>query len=172
MSTKSKSSIIIGIDPGTLVTGYGLIVATGSTYTPLDFGCIRPPVKMKLSERYHIIAKALSEILEVFNPVALAVETQYMAKNVQSTLKLGMARGIVMLTARQRGLSIYQYSPSSAKKAVVGHGNASKSQVQTMVKLLLGLQTIPEPADAADALALAICHAHTLCYDDPSDKEI
>jgi crossover junction endodeoxyribonuclease RuvC len=167
-----KEKIILGVDPGTLVTGFGVILVSGQKYKALDFGCIRPPPSLKLSERYHIIATALGEIVEKHTPSAIAVETQYVAKNVQSALKLGMARGVVMVTARQKGVSIFQYSPSHAKKAVVGRGSASKSQVQEMVKLLLGLSRIPEPADAADALALAICHAHTLCYHDPSEMEI
>lgn len=169
---QSQTKIIIGIDPGTRVTGYGVIRAIGASYTAIDYGCIRPPLAKKLSDRYLIIATALGEILALHRPYALAVETQYVAKNVQSTLKLGMARGIVLVAAKQKQISVYEYSPSTAKKAVTGRGNATKEQVQAMVQVLLGLTSIPEPDDAADALALAICHAHTLCYHDPEEMEI
>lgn len=172
MNKQNEPLIILGIDPGTLVTGYGLISVNHNCYTLIDFGCIRPPAKLKLSERYHIIASGVSQIIERHRPSALSVETQFVAKNVQSTLKLGMACGVVIVTAKQKGVSVYQYSPSTAKKAVVGRGGASKAQVQAQVQLLLGLKCLPEPADAADALALAICHAHTITYYDPSDKEI
>ncbi len=172
MPKQSKATIIIGIDPGTRVTGYGIIKAIGNLYTAIDYGCIRPPESKKLSERYLIIATALGNILESYRPHALAVETQYVAKNVQSAIKLGMARGIAIVAAKQRQVAVYEYTPSRAKKAVAGRGNATKHQVQTMVQLLLSLQSIPEPDDAADALALAICHAHTLCYHDPDEMEI
>jgi crossover junction endodeoxyribonuclease RuvC len=172
MTYSNDEKVIIGIDPGTVITGYGLISVKGNNFTPIDFGCIKPPAKLKLSERYHIIASALGEILDHYTPAAMAVESQYFAKNAQSVLKLGMVRGVIMVAARQKKIPIYQYSPSSAKKAVVGRGNATKMQVQNMVKALLNLERIPEPDDAADALALAICHAHTLCYYDPTDKEI
>lgn len=164
--------IIIGIDPGTLITGYGIIKVFGSSNEVVDFGCIRPPSSEKLSERYLIIFNSLEKILEMHQPIALAVETQYFSKNVQSILKLGMARGAVIVAAKRKNIPVYEYSPTRAKKAVVGCGNASKRQVQIMVQALLNLKSLPEPNDAADALALALCHAHTMCYDDPSHMEI
>lgn len=153
--------IIIGVDPGTLVTGYGVIRAEGNLFEALDFGCIRPPVALKLSDRYQIIFECIQSILEKYRPEVLIVETQYVHKNVQSAIKLGMARGIIMLAAKLKGLKVYQYAPSEAKQAVVGKGNATKHQVQQMVKCLLNLKQIPEPEDAADALALALCYAQT-----------
>lgn len=153
--------IIIGIDPGTLCTGYGVISTGGSTYEVLDFGCIRPPSSFKLSDRYLIIFESVESLLDKYRPEALVVETQYVHKNVQSAIKLGMARGIVIVAAKKRGIKVYQYAPSEAKLAVVGKGNASKQQVQHMVKCLLNLDAIPEPEDAADALALALCYAQT-----------
>lgn len=158
--------IILGIDPGTIITGYGIIRLQGSVYLPIDYGCIRPPGSFKLSDRYLVLFNALDELLNKYQPEALAVETQYVHKNVQSAIKLGMARGIVIISAKRRGIPVYEYAPSKAKLAVSGNGAASKQQVQGMVKLLLNLARIPEPADAADALALAICHAqsiHTSC---------
>lgn len=153
--------IIFGIDPGTTVTGYGIIKVTGSSYLALDYGCIRPPIKLKLSDRYLIIYNALEELMEKYQPDTVAIESQFVQKNVQSAIKLGMARGIAMIAAKKRGISVFEYAPLRAKKAVVGMGNASKQQVQAMMKSLLNLATIPTPEDAADALALAICHAQT-----------
>lgn len=154
--------IIIGIDPGTQVTGYGLISVEHSSYKVIDYGCVRPPTKLKLSDRYLILFNAVEELLEKHFPGALVVETQYVQKNVQSAIKLGMARGIVLIAAKRRGIPVFEYAPTKAKMAVVGNGRASKYQVQGMVKLLLNLESIPEPEDAADALALAICHANSL----------
>ncbi|NGX43552.1 MAG: Crossover junction endodeoxyribonuclease RuvC [Chlamydiae bacterium] len=153
--------IIIGIDPGTIVCGYGIIRMDGSSYTVIDYGCIRPPKGYKLSERYLVIFDGIDELLEKHHPDAVVVETQYVKKNVQSAIKLGMARGMVILAAAKRVIPIYEYAPTKAKLAVVGSGRASKQQVQGMVQRLLNLSCPPEPEDAADALSLAICHAQS-----------
>lgn len=153
--------IIIGIDPGTLITGYGIIQVENGRYEALDYGCIQPTSTLKLSDRYLIIFECVESILDKYNPEVLVVETQYVHKNVQSAIKLGMARGIVMIAAKKRGLKVFEYAPTQAKQAVVGKGSASKQQVQQMVKCLLNLDNIPEPEDAADALALALCYAQT-----------
>lgn len=156
-----RSRIIIGIDPGTKITGYGVIEVQGAVFTPLDYGCVRPPATLKLSDRYLILFNAIEELLQKYRPHALAVETQYVDKNVQSAIKLGMARGVAIIAAKRHGLPVFEYTPSKAKMAVVGSGKARKEQVQGMVKLLLRLQELPTPEDAADALALAICHAQS-----------
>ncbi len=150
--------IILGIDPGTRVSGYGIIEVRGSTYIPLDYGCIRPPTDYELFDRYYALFESVERLIEKHKPDAVVVETQYVNKNVQSAFKVGMARGSVIIAARKNGLDIFEYSPSTAKKAVVGNGNASKPQVQGMVQRLLSL-SLPPPEDAADALQLAICHA-------------
>lgn len=156
---------ILGIDPGTQITGYGLIEAEdGKPFLPIDYGCIRPPARFKLSQRYLVIFKSVEELIDKYAPDALVVETQYVHKNVQSAIKLGMARGVVIIAAKSRSLPVYEYAPTKAKKAVVGNGGASKYQVQAMVQRLLNLLELPEPADAADALALAICHAQTAAH--------
>lgn len=157
-----QQRIIIGIDPGTTVTGYGIVSLKNGFYTALDFGCIRPPAKQKLTDRYLIIFNGIEQLIKTYKPDSLAVETQFVQKNVQSALKLGMARGVAIIAAKKNGLPVYEYAPSRAKKAVVGNGNASKSQVQSMIQRLLCLDRLPEPEDAADALALALCHAHSL----------
>ena len=164
--------IIIGIDPGTRITGYGIIKVEGNAYSVIDFGCIRPPANYKLTDRYLIIFNALEEIIDKHSPDAFVVETQYMQKNVQSAIKLGMARGIAIVAAKKRGVPVFEYAPTKAKLAVVGHGSASKTQVQKMVQLLLRLAELPTPEDAADALALAICHAHSLQFNHLCEAEI
>ena len=158
------NSIILGIDPGTRITGYGIIKVGVSRLEPIDFGCIRPPVNLDLPQRYLAIFQGIEQLLDLYNPSALAVETQFVYKNVQSALKLGGARTAVLLAAVKRNIPIFEYTPKKAKMAVVGHGGASKEQVQKMIQLLLTLSSLPEPEDAADALSLAICHAHTLAF--------
>jgi crossover junction endodeoxyribonuclease RuvC len=154
------SDIIIGVDPGTNITGYGIICMQSSECQVLDYGCIRPPPRLKITDRYLIIYNGLKQLLEKYKPRALAVETQFVHKNVQSAIKLGMARGIVIIAAKSRGMAVIEYAPSRAKYAISKNGRASKHQVQAMVKQLLNLDAIPEPEDAADALALALCLAH------------
>jgi crossover junction endodeoxyribonuclease RuvC len=148
---------ILGIDPGTLITGYGVIDADQQ---PLDFGCIRPPPKLLLAERYKILFDNIELLIERFNPAAIAVESQFVLKNVQSAIKLGMAKGMVYLAAARKSIPVYEFAPKQAKLAVVGYGGASKLQVQKMIQALLRLPNIPQPEDAADALALAICCSH------------
>lgn len=159
MQQENKDSqIILGIDPGTRICGYGLIKKRGLAYSALDYGCIRPPSNFKLTDRYFIIFESVSALIDQFHPQAVVIETQYAQKNIQSAIKLGMARGVAITAAKAKKLSVYEYSPTKAKKAVVGFGNASKYQVKGMIIRLLNL---PEnsmiPEDAADALALAIC---------------
>lgn len=161
MSSQSekKQLTILGIDPGTQVTGFGVIKA-GPQLVPLDFGCIRPPSKLPLSERYLIIFQGIDHLIDKYQPDAIAVESQFVHKNVQSAMKLGMARGMAILAGARKNIPLYEYAPKKAKLAVVGIGSASKHQVQKMVQFLLKLPSPPHPEDAADALALAICHAH------------
>lgn len=154
--------VILGVDPGTIVTGYGVVSLKKNTFSLLDFGCIRPPAKYKLSDRYLIIYEALLELCSRFNPDDVAIEMQYVKKNVQSAMKLGIARGVVIIAAKQAKKRVFEYAPSKAKLAVTGSGNASKPQVQGMVQRLFLLEQPPSPEDAADALAIAVCHGHAL----------
>lgn len=153
--------IILGIDPGTLITGYGLIKQGASKVEAIDFGCIRPPATMPLAERYLVIYNGIILLIEQHKPDALAIESQFVLKNVQSAIKLGMAKGMAILAAAKHGIPIFEYPPTKAKRAVVGQGHASKWQVQKMIQTILHLPKLPEPEDAADALSLAICHAQT-----------
>ncbi|MCH9611472.1 MAG: Crossover junction endodeoxyribonuclease RuvC [Chlamydiales bacterium] len=150
-------SRILGIDPGTRITGYG-IIEDGKL---VDFGCIRPPTSLPLHERYAVIHRGVLALIKKFEPRSFAIETQYVSKNVSSAMKLGMARGVAVLAATLHEIPVFEYAPSRAKRAVVGNGAASKEQVQEMTARLLGLKEVPKPEDAADALALAICHSHT-----------
>lgn len=156
----SQSEIILGVDPGSVVTGYGLVQKSGQKLNVLDYGTIRPPKTFKLSDRYLIIHESIYSLVEKWKPTSLSIETQYVAKNVQSALKLGMARCAIMIAAKRHSVAIYSYAPTKAKLAVTGFGSASKEQTQAMVQKLLNLSSTAIPHDASDALALAICHAH------------
>ncbi len=154
-----KKEIILGIDPGTRITGYG-IISTEGTIIPIDYGCIRPPPHLPLAQRYKIIFESIETLIEKHAPTQIAVESQFVLKNAQSAIKLGMAKGMVLLAAARKNIPVYEFAPKKAKLAVVGFGGASKLQVQKMIQSLLRLPVMPEPEDAADALALAICCSH------------
>lgn len=151
-----KENTILGIDPGTRITGYG-VISFEKPLKAIDFGCIRPPAKLPLEKRYQIIFESLEMLIEKFNPKIIAVESQFVMKNVQSALKLGSAKGMVLLAAARKDIQVLEFTPRKAKLAVVGTGAASKFQVQKMIQSLLSLPTLPEPEDAADALSLAVC---------------
>lgn len=150
---------LLGIDPGTLITGYALLEQVRDRWTVLEYGTIQTKSKELLSQRYLIIFQALQGLIEKYQPKAIAVETQFVGKNAQTAIKLGMARGMVVLAAAQQGIAIYEYPPTRVKQAITGHGHASKNQIQYMVTSLLGLSEMPSSEDAADALAIALCHA-------------
>lgn len=153
--------LIIGIDPGTAVTGFGIVDSNGSRHRCLDFGAVILPPKKPMPERLALLHSKLCELIDKHPLQALALEDLFHAVNVQSAMKLSQARGVIMLAAAQRGIPVFEYSPLEVKNAVVGYGRAEKSQVQVMVSRLLGLTRLPEPFDAADALAVALCHAQT-----------
>ncbi len=153
--------IILGIDPGTRVTGYGIVEKTPGGILHLEHGEIRPSRGSVLSESLRMVFETLLEIVDRRKPDVLVIETIFYGKNVKSLIRQGHLRGAAMLTAPLRGLPVYEYSPLEVKQAVVGYGRAEKRQIQHMVKALLNLPS-PPPADASDALAMAICHAHTM----------
>lgn len=154
--------IILGIDPGLATVGYGVIEYKGNRYKTIDYGTIRTDSKTIFPERLKIIYDELSNIIDRYNPVDLAVEELFFNKNVKTAIQVGQARGVEILAAIHKGLEVYEYTPLQVKQAVVGYGRAEKSQVQEMVKILLNLKKIPKPDDAADALAVAICHSSCL----------
>ena len=156
----TSEEIILGIDPGSYVTGYGIIHLKENCWQPLDFGAIRPPSSAKKHDRYLVIFEGTSHLIETFRPTAIAVETQFVYKNVQSALKLGMACGSALIAAARYKIPVFEYTPRKIKLAVVGRGSASKHQVQQMIQMQLKLPKPPQPIDAADALAIALCHAY------------
>lgn len=158
----SDSYLVLGIDPGTRITGYALIRWSGKKRIPLDYGCIRPPEKLSLHQKYAIIFECVEKLIQKHTPDALAVETQFVSKNPQSAIKLGMARASAILPAARSQVPIFEYAPTKVKNAVVGKGQASKHQMQGMLKMLLGLDKIPTPEDAADALGIAYCHLNQM----------
>jgi crossover junction endodeoxyribonuclease RuvC len=153
---------ILGIDPGSGSTGYGIIETDGSRHRVVLYGAIKTHPKKPFHERLLKIYTDLNELLAREKADMMAIEEVFHATNVQSALRLGHARGIALLVAAQQSLPVFEYSPLEIKSAVVGYGRAEKSQVQGMVRLLLSLPEIPTPDDASDALAIAICHAHRM----------
>jgi len=150
------SLIILGVDPGSRATGYGLVAAAGDRMHHLDSGFIALPSHLPHSRRLTKIYQRLEELIDIHQPAALAVEAVFLANNVQSTIKLGQVRGVVLLAAGRANLPIYEYSPLVLKKAIVGYGQASKTQMLMMVESLLGLKI--NNHNTADALALSLCH--------------
>ncbi len=150
--------IIIGVDPGTLVTGYGVIEARNGKMKIIDSGAIKNTSQTSMPLRLKLIFETLSKITTKYHPDEFAIETAFYGKNAQSALKLGHARGAAMLTAVLQEIPISEYSPREVKKAIVGNGAAAKEQVQFMIKSLLKLKDLPKYYDITDALAVAICH--------------
>ena len=153
--------ILLGIDSGIANTGYGVIKAESSTFTPLAFGCIRTASKDESAQRLKAIYDELVQLAAEYQPELFVLEDLIFSKNVTSAFAVGEARGIAKLVAASTNRQVYSYPAAQVKQAVVGYGKASKRQVQEMVKLLLRLKEIPRPDHAADALALAICHARS-----------
>lgn len=153
---------IFGIDPGSRRTGYGCVETDGRRARLVTCGAISASADESFPQRLAIIHRQLTELLRSCRPECVAVENLFHANNVRSALKLGHARGVAMLAAIEAGCELVEYTPAEVKRAVVGYGRAEKPQVQQMVKLLLGMPQVPAPHDAADALAVALCHLHTV----------
>jgi len=153
---------IFGIDPGSDRTGYGCVETQGSRHRLVISGAIKAPAGASFPEKLLQIHSGLAALIAECRPDCVAIENLFHAVNVRSALKLGHARGVAMLAAVEAGLPVIEYTPAEIKRAVVGYGRAEKHQVQHMVKLLLGLPAVPTPHDAADALAVATCHLHSL----------
>ncbi len=152
--------IILGIDPGTAMLGYGLIERTGTRLRAVDYGVIKTPSNMDLPDRLESIYLSLTDLIELHAPALVGVERLFFTKNVQTAFAVGQARGVVLLAAALHHLEIREATPNEVKVATAGHGSASKAQVGRMVQAILGLAEVPEPDDAADALAIAICVAN------------
>ena len=154
--------IILGVDPGTIVTGYGVIESRKGVLKMIACGAINNTARQPMGIRLKKIYDSLIEVITDYKPDEFAIETAFYGKNAQSALKLGQARGVAMLAAVSNNLPLMEYSPREVKKAIVGNGTASKQQVQFMVTSILKLTKIPEKYDVADALAVAICHLHRM----------
>ena len=151
----------MGIDPGTAMCGYGVVSREGSALRMIDYGCLQTVNDRPLEERLLIIHQGVSELLAEHRPMAIGVERLFFNKNVQTAFAVGQARGVILLAAAQHGVPVVEYGPHEVKVAVTGYGRAPKDQVQRMVQAVLGMTVLPHPDDAADALAVAICTAHT-----------
>jgi len=171
--------LVLGIDPGTAIMGYGLVAhAAPPSADPSDgawqgtaglearaFGALRTPAHMPLVERLPRLYAGLLALIQEYQPGAVAIEELFFGRNVTTAISVGQARGMAVLAAAHCGLPIAEYTPMQVKQAVVGYGKATKDQVQQMVRMLLNMQTVPQPDDAADALAIAICHLHSRSLD-------
>lgn len=153
--------LILGIDPGTALMGYGLVAYERGRLQVIDYGCWETSPAKPISLRLQILYRSLQEVFNRYRPDHVAVEELFFNKNVRTAISIGEARGVALLAAAEAGLPVFEYTPLQVKQAVVGYGRAEKVQVQAMVKALLGLKEVPKPDDAADALAVAICHAHS-----------
>ena len=153
--------IIMGIDPGLAITGFGIIRYQKNQFSVIQYGVIRTAAKTPLPERLLAIHQGIHTLANRYQPQAAAVEELFFNTNAKSAFLVGQARGVAVTSAASCGISIFEYTPLQVKQAVAGYGRADKQQVQQMIKTLLHLNEIPRPDDAADALAIAVCHAHT-----------
>ncbi len=153
--------IVLGIDPGTAITGYGLVREEDGQAVALAYGAITTPSDLSLPDRLKLLQRGLAAVIDQHQPDQSAVEQLFFNKNVRTALAVGHARGVVLLTLAQANIPVYEYTPLEVKLAVTGNGRADKVQVQQMVTLLLSLSKIPKPDDVADALAIALCHLHS-----------
>lgn len=154
--------IILGIDPGFAITGYGVLSYEGNKFKVMDYGVVRTTTDMLFSKRLCKLSDELDMIIDKYKPDAVAIEELFFNKNVKTAISAAHGRGVAVLCAAKKNINVYEYTPLQVKQAVVGYGRADKNQVQQMVKILLNLSEIPKPDDAADALAIAICHGNSL----------
>ena len=154
--------LVVGIDPGTATTGYGLVAETNDGISVVDYGVITTPAGERPEVRLELLYQKINEILLLHRPESGAVEKLFFQRNVSTAISVGQARGVLLLALAQHHVDVGEYTPLEVKQAVTGYGGADKPQVQLMVKALLNLKDVPRPDDAADALAVAICHLHSM----------
>ena len=158
--TREINMIILGIDPGLATVGYGVVNYEKNRFTTINYGAIITPPHTPVHDRLKKIYEDMQELIEAYKPAELAIEELFYNTNQKTIIPVCEARGVLLLCAHQNKLNISEYTPLQVKQSVVGYGRAEKIQVQTMVKNILKLEKLPKPDDAADALALAVCHAH------------
>lgn len=151
----------MGIDPGFAIMGYGIVSYQGNRFQLMDYGVVTTPADMPLCGRLLMLEEGLIGLVGMYRPDAVSVEDLFFNNNAKTALKVGQGRGVALLCAARAGIPVFEYTPLQVKQAVTGYGRADKKQVQQMIKVLLNLSDIPKPDDAADALAVAICHAHS-----------
>ena len=152
--------VILGIDPGYAIVGWGVVDYAGGRFKTLGYGSIQTPAHTRAEERLATIYRELNALIDRYNPVEMAVEELFFNTNVTTGIRVAQARGVILLCAEQKGVKITEYTPLQVKQGVVGYGRAEKKQVITMVTGILGLKEPPKPDDTADALAIAVCHGH------------
>ena len=153
--------IILGIDPGYAIVGYGVIDYRNNHFNVIDYGAILTDAKTPFNERLEIIFDRLGAIIDEYKPEALSLEKLFYNNNAKTVIDVSQARGVIMLAAQKQGVRVFEYTPLQVKQSVVGYGRAEKKQVQEMTRRILALEKVPKPDDTADALAMAICHAHS-----------
>jgi crossover junction endodeoxyribonuclease RuvC len=151
--------IIFGVDPGTARMGFGVIDYDHDSRL-INHGVLETPARSSMPDRLHTLYDHVCDLLDDHRPAVLAVEQLFFARNVTTAISVGQARGVVLLAAAQRDIPVQEFTPSEIKQAIVGYGKADKAQIQEMVRMILNLESIPQPDDAADAIAVAICYAH------------
>ncbi len=153
--------IILGIDPGLAIVGWGVVEYSGSHFRTLGYGSIETPAGMKTEQRLSLIYDGISKLIDTYHPEHMAVEELFFNTNQTTGIRVAEARGVIITAAYKKGVRIFEYTPLQVKQAVVGYGRAEKKQVISMVTMFLGLKAAPKPDDTADALAIAVCHAHS-----------
>ena len=153
--------IILGVDPGLAIVGWGVLKYEKSKFTVLGYGSVETPANLSTEDRLLLIHKGILQLIEQYHPDVMAVEELFFNTNITTGIRVAEARGVILLAARSKDVKIYEYTPLQVKQAVVGYGRAEKKQVITMVTAFLGLSKPPKPDDTADALAIAVCHAHS-----------
>ena len=153
--------IILGIDPGLAIVGWGVIEYNASRFKVLGYGAIETPAKMPTEDRLCLIYQGMKQLIEKYRPDQMAIEELFFNTNITTGIRVAEARGVILMCAQSLEVKIYEYTPLQVKQAVVGYGRAEKKQVITMVTMMLGLEKPPRPDDTADALAIAVCHAHS-----------
>ncbi len=153
--------IIMGIDPGFAITGYGIVKYEGNKFSPLEYGAVLTKASTPFAQRLLELDEGLSAVIEKYKPEAISVEELFFNKNIKTAIMAAHGRGIALAAAARSGAEVYEYTPLQVKQAVVGYGRAEKAQVQQMIKVILNLPGIPKPDDVADALAIAICHGNS-----------
>jgi crossover junction endodeoxyribonuclease RuvC len=158
---QKQKNIIIGIDPGTAITGYSLLEKVGSKISLLKYGCIKTSSKLEMPTRLKKIDEELAQIIKEYRPTVMSIEKLFFSQNVTTAMAVAQARGVALLSSAKANIKAFEYTPQQVKLAVCGYGKADKKQVQEMTKRILKLAEIPRPDDAADAIAIAICHLNT-----------